>query len=732
MKVAAKALKWHLVLFILMIIQVTNAQLRSWTDPALNYTTKKQIVQTSDKSIFICTDKGLLRYNGVEWNTVNTSKGPVIQSTSTMFQDSKGNYWIGYLWNGIEVYTSDWNPLPINNAKGQEISYLQSEINQFLQIGDYVYAATGEGIVVFNTIKDISIVDTIQILKYYPKLREANNKSNLVRVLRRDVIEPYLIWTGSMHGLFSYNTQTGEVKHYQMPVGMLHGMLPVAQSAPPNNYLIVDIVDQGPYLLCSTWGGGLMLFYKTSKRWEQFVIEPYDYTDQLDENILLELAVYDHEHIFVIDFPTNQPKCFHLSTNTFSDWTTCLSTDLDLGEIQNIRYVFIDHDKNFWIGAYDKLYALMTQYRESNHPFIYRIETKDTVLNLLENHNDEIHTLDLLDDNRSIRIFISDKRYVMHEDLTFQYKLEGADKEWQTGQTAWYGNLRGGNYVFRYKDTHPKNGIVEGDPLYIKVEMKLWETIWFRLLLAGLLLVGGLSLGYTVLRKRQKQREEVLKMQTRMEELKLIALRSQMNPHFLFNSLNTIKSFIAKSNPREATDFVNLFSKLIRRILNNTATPTITLEEELESCRLYLELERIRLGGKMEYHLEVEPDIPMNSILIQPMLFQPFLENAVWHGIVHKQTPGKIEMKIQLQDKLLKCVIRDDGVGRAASRKSDNERQKSFGISITRERLASGYGQHSTLSIIDLQDETGQPSGTEVTIKIELEHERHHTSGHRR
>src|SRR5690606_17253357 len=217
-------------------------------------------------------------------------------------------------------------------------------------------------------------------------------------------------------------------------------------------------------------------------------------------------------------------------------------------------------------------------------------------------------------------------------------------------------------YVFRYKVTNPQHGITEGAPLYIKVELKLWETIWLRLLIAGLLLTGGLCLGYILLSKRQKQREEVLKMQTRLEELKLIALRSQMNPHFLFNSLNTIKSFIAKSNPREATDFINLFSKLIRRILNNTATPTITLEEELETCRLYLELERIRLGGKMDYQIDVEPDIPVNSIVIQPMLFQPFLENAVWHGIVHKPTPGNIAMTVQLLGNLLECVIRDDGV----------------------------------------------------------------------
>lgn len=731
MLLAVKHLKCHLALSALLIVQVAAAQLRSWNDPALTYTIKKQIVQLNDKRMFICTDKGLLHYNGIGWNHIATSRGPIVQSTSTLFQDGRGNYWVGYLWNGLEVYSPEWNPLPIYNARGEEIVYQQSEVNQFLQVGEYIYAATGEGIVIFRTTPNISIIDTIQIQAYYPELREANNKSNLVRVLRRDVFQPYLLWTGSMQGLFSYNTQTGEVKHYQMPAEMLLGMLPVAQPRPPNNYLIVDIVDQGSYLMCSTWGGGMMIFYKTAKRWEQYAEEPYENTDPLDENILLELVPLDPEHIFVNDFRTNQPKCFHAITHTFSDWRTCIDTEADLSELQNIRYVFVDQDKNFWIGAYDQLYALVPHYQEINQPFIYKIETKDTALHLLESRGDDIHTLDLLDDNRSVRIFISDKRYLMPENLTFQFKMEGADKEWHTGQTAWYGDLSGGNYVFRYKVTNPQHGITEGAPLYIKVELKLWETIWLRLLIAGLLLTGGLCLGYILLSKRQKQREEVLKMQTRLEELKLIALRSQMNPHFLFNSLNTIKSFIAKSNPREATDFINLFSKLIRRILNNTATPTITLEEELETCRLYLELERIRLGGKMDYQIDVEPDIPVNSIVIQPMLFQPFLENAVWHGIVHKPTPGNIAMTVQLLGNLLECVIRDDGVGRTASRKTDNERQKSFGIAITRERLASGYGQHSSVSIIDLQDDAGQPAGTEVTIKIELEHERHHKAGHR-
>src|SRR5690606_17375247 len=135
----------------------------------------------------------------------------------------------------------------------------------------------------------------------------------------------------------------------------------------------------------------------------------------------------------------------------------------------------------------------------------------------------------------------------------------------------------------------------------------------------------------------------------------------------------------------EATDYINLFSKLIRRILNNTATPLITLEEEIETCRLYLELEKIRLNGKLDYNIQVDSQIAINSIHIQPMMFQPFLENAVWHGIIHKPTDGFIGMTIQMQYNLLNCTIRDNGIGREAARKLNTERKKSFGIAITEE-----------------------------------------------
>lgn len=202
------------------------------------------------------------------------------------------------------------------------------------------------------------------------------------------------------------------------------------------------------------------------------------------------------------------------------------------------------------------------------------------------------------------------------------------------------------------------------------------------------------------------------------------ALRAQMNPHFIFNCLSSINRFILKNKTDEASDYLTKFSRLIRMVLNNSKQSFISLEDELETLRLYLEMERLRFKNSFDYNFKYKNSINLNNIFIPPLLLQPFAENAIWHGLMHKQEKGFLNFDFSAEQKFLLCTITDNGVGReqAESLKSKSaEKQKSMGLKITTERLSllntNSYEQ-TFFSIEDLTDENGNATGTKVHLKI--------------
>ena len=155
------------------------------------------------------------------------------------------------------------------------------------------------------------------------------------------------------------------------------------------------------------------------------------------------------------------------------------------------------------------------------------------------------------------------------------------------------------------------------------------------------------------------------------------ALRAQMNPHFIFNSLNSIDNYILRNKTQEASDYLNRFSKLIRLILQNSQSSYISLQDELEALRLYIEMESLRFNHKFDYRVSIQSGLYPESIEIPPMLIQPYVENAIWHGLMQKKEKGHLEIVITREGDLLKCIIEDDGIGREASRKLRSKTRQS-------------------------------------------------------
>ncbi|MBT8268856.1 MAG: histidine kinase, partial [Bacteroidia bacterium] len=231
---------------------------------------------------------------------------------------------------------------------------------------------------------------------------------------------------------------------------------------------------------------------------------------------------------------------------------------------------------------------------------------------------------------------------------------------------------------------------------------------------------------------KQAESEKIksIKMQFDKElaELKVSALRSQMNPHFIFNSLNSIKRYIIDSEKENAVYYLNKFSKLIRLILSSSREDEVSLADELETIELYVNIENIRFNNEIDFLIDITENINLDTIKIPSLILQPFIENAIWHGLSLKKTNKKLKVKVEKENKsFVKIDIIDNGIGRQRSAEIKSKkihRQESVGIKLTQERLknfSKNYKNAYSLSIIDLFDQDNEPSGTQITLKLPTE-----------
>jgi len=339
-----------------------------------------------------------------------------------------------------------------------------------------------------------------------------------------------------------------------------------------------------------------------------------------------------------------------------------------------------------------------------------------------------------LDYNQNaIKIEFNVNGFQFNQKGKYAYRLLGLNTDWITTETGVnsvkYNSLPAGDYAFQVK---PVLGIESDDnaieELKFSIERPFWKTWWF---------ISGLSiivLGSTVLyfrrkiKKKEQQRQlqvKQLSLDNELINLKLENLRSQMNPHFIFNALNSIQEYIVLNQKILASIYLGKFADLIRTYLNHSTKGRITLQEEIDCLEMYLELEKLRFEDKLEYAINSSGSLTTGDVYIPTMLIQPYVENALKHGLLHRKTDRvlKIDFFINDKAKTVKCIIIDNGVGRDKAEEfkaRKNKKHKSFATKATQDRLALlNYGEHKQIgvTITDLFVED-QPSGTQVDITI--------------
>ncbi len=308
--------------------------------------------------------------------------------------------------------------------------------------------------------------------------------------------------------------------------------------------------------------------------------------------------------------------------------------------------------------------------------------------------------------------------------LTGNYKR---DAFFSNERTVKLDNLSPGKYVlYLYAVQHNK---AVGLPKKISFEIlpPFWKTTWFISVVAVIfftLLYFSISL---YIRRIKHREAEKTKINNLIAESQLTALQAQMNPHFIFNAINSIQRYVLEKNKHEAYDYLARFSRLIRMVLNNSEEKILPLQKEIETISLYVELEQLRFKNSFAFEINVDPDLDIYQVHVPTMLIQPYIENAIWHGLMtlEKEQHAKLSLTICMKENILGITIEDNGIGRKKAQEYAKLRtHKSVAMNLTEQRLKminkmKSY-EGARVVITDLEDENKNALGTRVEIILPI------------
>lgn len=471
-----------------------------------------------------------------------------------------------------------------------------------------------------------------------------------------------------------------------------------------------DLINYDNQLIIGTNKNGI-LFYEKNTYQRQITTQ-----QGLNSNTILKLKI-TNKLLFILT--TKGIQVYDLNKNKF----------IGLGEREG---VVSDKVTNFSLSK-DKLWLLDNEgYYSFN---LNEIKTKSK-LNLGQVYLDSIlvnhqkiksTTSNFTVDENNFQIFFDYRDIETKSEAKIQYKLIGVSNQWITvGSNVnkiEFLSLSPGKYTLALKASYRN---IETEPIeyHFEISQPVWFQLWFILLsfILIVLLVSMLFI-YQIKKKDKKRKIEskTQKMQTAIFESKLKAIRSQMNPHFIFNSLNSIQALVLKKESRKSYDYIEMFSDLVRKTLMFSEKEYIPINEEINFLNIYLDLEALRMKSEFTFCIENKSN---KEILIPSLLIQPFLENAIHHGLLHKKGSKNLLVSFNCKDEIAFCSITDNGVGRERANEINNRQKyshESFSLNAMESRLQILSEQNNKqfdYIIEDLYTSSGKASGTKVTVNF--------------
>ena len=535
------------------------------------------------------------------------------------------------------------------------------------------------------------------------------------------------------------------------------------------NLNVICISSYENEIFIGTQGNGLII-YNTSENSVQNFTNESETASYIPDYNILSLQVYKNniqvttKNNGLIKLKKSKDKWIYGEDNSLIKYlpSTIYCTNLSsrgrfwyssqkgIATIDSKEQILIEYDNTFGIGKQGGFEAIVEQ-SDSNFTFCSKENFVDINTNLLsfqpQTLNLQLKDIKVNDksiDYKNIYEYKYNQNYftfdfALNEYLTphkivYTYILEGLEKEWQilnyNNRSIRFPSLAAGSYTLRLKATSTDQSKISNEIIYhFNISPPFWKTWWF--LLCSILLLLTIVIAYFIVREKKIKaaEEEKSRINKVIAELEIRALRAQMNPHFIFNSLNSIQHSIAKQDFETAYLYLNKFSKLLRLVLNYSEKNYLTIEQEITILTLYLEIEKMRFGNSFEYKINVDESIDEEFIEIPSLLIQPFVENSIWHGLMLKAENRKIEISFEVKiENILLVTIYDNGIGRkkAAEIKSKQikaQDHQSKGMKLSQERLEiiqHQTNQIASIEIEDLVDEYDQALGTKVLITLPI------------
>ena len=548
---------------------------------------------------------------------------------------------------------------------------------------------------------------------------------NTLREAEDDPSDPTILWICTRSGLLSFDKSSERFTHHPMP---FHSSEVGLRDL---DYMLINMEwTSADDVWLSSWAGGIMHFNRKTLQWKRYrnpKVNP-------EKDIIFEMRRKNEDEFWVTAF--SYAGIFNHKSQSFQFFETNTVTRGGLMNCLSYHTVFVSHDGHLIVGGTSGLSISDETVENSSNtdvqPFISSVEYNHRSYNSDKSPPFLDHIfLDAEENTLSFTL-----AFPVYDDpsaINFRFRLEGYDKQWNYNGSArkiQYTNLPPGIYRLIYEaGTNEKVWIKGKTSPQILVKAPFYKSTWF-VILTIIFFLALLGMIY-MMRIRQIQRESRMKTEfnRRLAENEMTALRAQMNPHFMFNSLNSIKNYILKENTAQASKYLTKFSQLMRAILKNSRHKLISLEDELYSLNLYIEMEAMRFNSEFDYAVKTDPDLDTSSVFIPPLLIQPYVENAIWHGLMLKDGPRFLLLRIEKENENLQIIIEDNGVGRKRSMQmkiSENGQRKSYGMQITKDRIDlinRTLGIHAKVDVHDLTDEAGEPAGTRVTILMPLIHQ---------
>lgn len=405
-----------------------------------------------------------------------------------------------------------------------------------------------------------------------------------------------------------------------------------------------------------------------------------------------------------------------------------LKLNFDSGLVTEVEdsYIHIGADDRIYLGGKDIVHQLnpsyiSTSYSNTRVIISYISINNEVKIPTLNNNN---YQLSLPPGYANIDISFAVPDYSMEHSYDYQFKFSYSDA-WTDSKDGkiFIPSLSHGQYQILMRGVSNFSGAdTDIVTLDISISPYWYQTWWFRCLV-GLCTVSLLYFFYKWKLAYENEKNKLkAEYEHRMIHLEMQNLRSQMNPHFIFNALNSINGFIVENKTHLASEYLTKFSKLIRMILDHSQSDMIPLAKEIEALNLYVMMEKNRFDQAFDFYISKDSHIDMDDIDIPPLILQPYIENAIWHGLMHQTKMGIIQITISQQDDRLFFTINDNGVGRKKAeelKSKKNVKTNSYGMKITQKRIKNNHMSNDVI-VSDIVDESGNILGTKVIISIKI------------